>query len=82
MTGELNDSQTKIQSANQNLKTTNIKLERRRQYIATILEHIGAGVLSINKAGHITTFNKAAEKISWSSKYYRHDIGKKGLSYL
>jgi two-component system nitrogen regulation sensor histidine kinase NtrY len=63
MTGELNDSQTKIQSANQNLKTINIKLERRRQYIATILEHIGAGVLSINKAGHITTFNKAAEKI-------------------
>jgi two-component system nitrogen regulation sensor histidine kinase NtrY len=63
MTEELNDSQTTIQSANQNLKTTNIKLERRRQYIATILEHIGAGVLSINKAGHITTFNKAAEKI-------------------
>ena len=63
MTGELNDSQTKIQLANQNLKETNIKLERRRQYIATILEHIGAGVLSINKAGHITTFNKAAEKI-------------------
>jgi two-component system, NtrC family, nitrogen regulation sensor histidine kinase NtrY len=63
MTKELNDNQTKIQSANQNLKATNIKLERRRQYIATILEHIGAGVLSINKAGHITTFNKAAEKI-------------------
>ena len=63
MTEELNDNQTKIQSANKNLKATNIKLERRRQYIATILEHIGAGVLSINKAGHITTFNKAAEKI-------------------
>jgi two-component system nitrogen regulation sensor histidine kinase NtrY len=63
MTEQLNDSQTKIQSANNNLKITNIKLERRRQYIATILEHIGAGVLSINKAGYITTFNKAAENI-------------------
>ena len=63
MTGELSDSQSKIQTANQNLKSTNIELERRRRYIATILENIGAGVVSIDKRGHITTFNKAAESI-------------------
>ena len=63
MTKDLSDSQQKITTVNQNLKTTNIELERRRQYIETILVNIGAGVISINKRGHITTFNKAAENI-------------------
>ena len=63
MTRELNDSQHKVQAVNENLKSTNIELDRRRQYIETILENIGAGVISIDKRGHITTFNKAAEDI-------------------
>ena len=63
MTKDLNDSQHKIRSVNQNLKTTNIELERRRQYIETILVNIGAGVISVNKMGLVTTFNKAAENI-------------------
>lgn len=63
MTGKLNDSQSKVEKANQDLKTTNIELEQRRQYIATILENIGAGVVSIDQKGRITTFNKAAADI-------------------
>ena len=63
MTQELYDSRIKIQSANKNLQTTNIELERRRQYIETILKNIGAGVISIDKQGRIATFNKAAEDI-------------------
>jgi len=63
MTGKLNDSQSKVEKANQNLKATNIELEQRRQYIATILENIGAGVVSIDQKGRITTFNKAAADI-------------------
>ena len=63
MTGKLNDSQFKIEKANQGLKSTNIELEQRRQYIATILENIGAGVISIDQKGIITTFNKAAADI-------------------
>lgn len=63
MTGELNDGLHKIQAVNKNLETTNIELDRRRQYIETILENIGAGVVSIDKKGHITTFNRAAEGI-------------------
>ncbi len=63
MTGQLNDSQHKVQAINENLKATNIELDRRRQYIETILENIGAGVVSIDKRGGITTFNKAAEII-------------------
>ena len=63
MTGKLNDSQSKVEKANQDLKLSNIKLEQRRQYIATILENIGAGVISIDQSGLITTFNKAAAEI-------------------
>ena len=63
MTAKLNDSQYNVEKANHDLKNTNIELEQRRQYIATILDNIGAGVISLNKKGHITTFNKAAADI-------------------
>ena len=63
MTRQLNDSQLNIQLANEDLKRTNIELDRRRNYIETVLDSIGAGVVSIDKMGHITTFNKAAERI-------------------
>jgi len=63
MTGELADGRMKIHSAHEHLKQTNIELERRRSYIETILENIGAGVISIDKKGRITTFNKAAGHI-------------------
>ncbi|GJL79949.1 MAG: PAS domain-containing sensor histidine kinase [Nitrospinaceae bacterium] len=63
MTNQLNESQISIQHAHEDLKVTNLELEQRRYYIETILENIGAGVVSVDKKGHITTFNKAAEKI-------------------
>ena len=47
MTVKLSDSQSKVEKANQDLKNSNIELEQRRQYIATILDNIGAGVVSI-----------------------------------
>ena len=63
MTNQLNEGRLNIQHAHENLKITNIELEQRRYYIETILENIGAGVVSVDKKGRITTFNKAAEKI-------------------
>ena len=63
MTQELNESRLKIQHAHEDLTRTNIELDRRRNYIETILDSIGTGVISIDKVGHITTFNKAAERI-------------------
>ncbi|NIQ02493.1 MAG: PAS domain-containing protein, partial [Nitrospinaceae bacterium] len=63
MTAELNEGRRKIQNAHEDLKLTNIELERRRYYIETILENIGAGVISVDKKGRVTTFNKAAGKI-------------------
>lgn len=63
MTRQLNESQQKTRHANENLKVTNTELEQRHYYIQTILENIGAGVVSVDKKGRVTTFNKAAEKI-------------------
>jgi len=63
MTDELNEGRLKIQHAHEDLKLTNIELERRRSYIESILDNIGAGVISLNKKSRVTTFNKAAEKI-------------------
>ena len=63
MTRQLNESRLNTQHAHEDLTRTNIELDRRRNYIETILDNIGAGVVSIDKMGTITTFNKAAEKI-------------------
>ncbi|MBT5549536.1 MAG: PAS domain-containing protein [Nitrospina sp.] len=63
MTRQLNEGRINIQHAHEDLKRTNIELDRRRNYIETILDNIGAGVVSVDKRGTITTFNKAAEKI-------------------
>jgi two-component system, NtrC family, nitrogen regulation sensor histidine kinase NtrY len=63
MTNQLNEGRLNIQRAHEDLKITNLELEQRRYYIETILENIGAGVVSVDKKGRVTTFNKAAEKI-------------------
>ncbi|MFQ5671884.1 MAG: ATP-binding protein [Nitrospinales bacterium] len=63
MTDDLNESRKNFQSVHEDLKSTNIELDRRRNYMETLLENIGAGVISIDRKGRITTLNKAAEKI-------------------
>ncbi len=63
MTRELQENRKRIERANEDLQETNRELERRRHYIETILENIGAGVVSIDKKGRITTLNKAAKNI-------------------
>ena len=62
MTTEISENRKKLQWANEDLKSINIELDRRRCYIETILENIGAGVISIDKRGCVTTLNKAAKR--------------------
>ena len=76
MMDELNYSRQETQNGNEELKLTNIELDSRRNHIETILENIGAGVISINKKGRISTLNKAAVEIL---KIENPDI--KGRSY-
>ena len=55
---------TLVASFNQmtaDLKHTNSELEQRRQYMETLLANITAGVISVDRAGKVTIFNKAAE---------------------
>jgi len=56
MTKDLKKSKNSVEEAN-------INLEQRRKYMETVLRNVSAGVISIDKAGMITTINRAAEKM-------------------
>ena len=45
------------------LKQINVELERRGKFVETLLANIAAGVISVDPAGTITTWNKASEKM-------------------
>ncbi|HXT53163.1 MAG TPA: ATP-binding protein [Candidatus Eisenbacteria bacterium] len=61
------------------LKQIKLELERRGTVVQTLLANIAAGVVSVDPAGRITTWNKAAERIlavpaeRALGKYY-HDV--------
>lgn len=63
MTDDLKKSRKEAELRGDDLKKTNIELEKRRNYIETILVNIGAGVISIDKQGKINMMNKAASRI-------------------
>ncbi|HEX6768788.1 MAG TPA: HAMP domain-containing protein, partial [Candidatus Binatia bacterium] len=55
-----------VQSFNQmtgDLKQITLELERRGKVVQTLLANIAAGVVSVDPAGEITTWNKAAEQM-------------------
>ena len=56
MTEDLRGSKSKLEEAN-------VSLDRRRAYIEAVLATVAAGVLSIDRAGSITTVNPSAERI-------------------
>jgi two-component system, NtrC family, nitrogen regulation sensor histidine kinase NtrY len=63
MTKDLQISKAELEQANASLQHSNLELERRRGYIETVLDNIGSGVLSVDAAERITTFNHSAERI-------------------
>ena len=63
MTRDLRVSKEQVERAARSLTLSNIELESRRAYTETILENIATGVVSVDAAGRITTFNQAAERI-------------------
>ena len=46
------------------LKQITVELERRGKFVESLLTNIAAGVISVDPAGNITTWNKAAEQMS------------------
>jgi len=56
MTGELD-------GVNRNLEKAYRENEQRRTYIETVLRNVGTGVVSMDLAGRLNTFNRAAERM-------------------
>src|SRR3989441_457925 len=63
MTRDLQASKAQLERANISLQQSNLELDRRRAYTETVLDNIGSGVVSVDAAGRITTFNLSAERI-------------------
>jgi two-component system, NtrC family, nitrogen regulation sensor histidine kinase NtrY len=63
MTEDLGKSKTELTLANEELQHSNVELDRRRDYMETVLETITAGVLSLDAEGRVNTVNHAAARM-------------------
>jgi len=63
MTEDLRDKQRALNASNQELSRINQEIEQRRQYMEIVLRNVAAGVISVDKAGVVTTINKSAERL-------------------
>lgn len=63
MTHDLKNSKGQLENANRSLIETNIELHRRGQYMEAVLDNVAGGVVSIDKAGGVTTINGYAARM-------------------
>jgi two-component system nitrogen regulation sensor histidine kinase NtrY len=63
MTADLRKSQAGINDANRHLRASNQELDQRRRYMEIVLKNVTAGIISVDRQGHLTTINKSAEKL-------------------
>ncbi|MFQ5658149.1 MAG: HAMP domain-containing protein, partial [Candidatus Methylomirabilales bacterium] len=63
MTQDLSRSKAELTEANSDLQRTNLELGQWMAYNETVLESIGAGVLSMDAKGRVNTFNRAAARM-------------------
>src|SRR3989441_1844008 len=63
MAGELASSRRRVERSTIELERKHVEVEGRRRYIATILERITTGVVSVDAAGAITSINSAAARL-------------------
>src|SRR6202007_663469 len=63
MTTQLRDSRSQIDQFTRNLQQAVQELERRRQLMATVLENIPTGVLSLDPAGNILRANPSVVEL-------------------
>ncbi len=59
MAGELESSRRQIEASSRDLADANVALEQRRRHIATILESIPTGVVSLDAERRVTHLNRA-----------------------
>ena len=63
MTAGLRASNQELAKAHHALQESNVISEQRRNYLETILEHVAAGVISLDEEGNIRTINRFAEDL-------------------
>lgn len=63
LVGSFNQMTKDLRKSKSSLEQANIDLERRRNYMETVLRSVSAGVISIDGNGFITMINRAAEKM-------------------
>jgi len=63
MAGELAASRRRVEKAAVELERRHEEVEARRRYVETILERIATGVIAIDPAGRIRTWNSAASRL-------------------
>ena len=63
MAAELRGSQRRLERSRLDLERKNLEVEERRRYIATVLDRIATGVVSMDANGSITTLNGAAARL-------------------
>ena len=80
MAGQLRDSRNELERANTQLRSTNVRLDERRQYIETILQNIATGVLTVDESETIRTVNEAALKMFQTSRDEIIDREMKGVT--
>ncbi|MFQ5911628.1 MAG: ATP-binding protein [Nitrospinota bacterium] len=52
-----------LRRGKEKLERSNAELERRRVYMERVLERVGAGVVSLDRRGRVTTINRSAERM-------------------
>ena len=63
MTADLKTSKARLDETQNEMRITNLELERRRRYMEVVLQNVAAGVISVDAKGRITTFNPSAERL-------------------
>ncbi len=63
MTEELLANKQKIEESAEAMRRSSLEIDGRRRYMEAMLENIGAGVISVDRRGRVTIFNKAAGEL-------------------
>ncbi len=61
MTRDIRNSRQQLEYNAHQLAEQNMELEKRRQYMAVVLDNVSTGVISTDGRGRVTTINKSAE---------------------
>jgi two-component system nitrogen regulation sensor histidine kinase NtrY len=63
MTRDLRSSREQLELSARMLKEQNLEIEDRRRYMEIVLKNVSAGVITLDREGHVATINPAAERM-------------------